>query len=161
MPRKRLDTLERLERHLVPEPNTGCLLWTGTTCRGYGRTMYPNKERTVGLAHRLMYILKKGPIPDGAVVRHLCDTPTCCNPDHLALGDQKDNALDMLRAGRNRNQNTGRTHCKNGHEFSPENTRVSYKKGKYKMIALRRCHTCVLAAQRRRRRAAAAMKPAA
>jgi hypothetical protein len=36
------------------------------------------------------------------------------------------------------NQNTGRTHCKRGHEFSPENTALSTRNGKQH----RRCKTC-------------------
>jgi hypothetical protein len=34
-----------------------------------------------------------------------------------------------------KNMNTGKTHCKNGHEFTPENTRVSSQ-------GYRTCKTC-------------------
>lgn len=43
---------------------------------GYGRV-------GGGLAHRLMYEERNGPIPDGLEIDHLCRQPSCVNPDHL------------------------------------------------------------------------------
>ncbi len=39
---------------------------------------------------------------------------------------------DMVLKGRHVNQNKGKTHCKNGHEFTPENTVMSGKQRKCK-----------------------------
>jgi hypothetical protein len=50
--------------------------------------------------HRVMYALVNGPIPPGKMVRHSCDNPPCCNPEHLLLGTAKDNAQDALSRGR-------------------------------------------------------------
>lgn len=50
--------------------------------------------------HRLVWTLLYGPIPDGAVVRHLCDNPPCVRPDHLAVGTQADNVADAVARGR-------------------------------------------------------------
>lgn len=59
--------------------------------RRYGRNM------TSG---RGAYILLKGPIPKGKLVRHTCDNRICCNPSHLILGTSKDNMRDMYSRGR-------------------------------------------------------------
>ena len=37
---------------------------------------------------------------DGQVVRHECDNPWCCNPEHLVVGTQSDNMADMNYRGR-------------------------------------------------------------
>lgn len=47
------------------------------------------------LAHRLTYENEKGPIPKGAFILHSCDNPSCVNPDHLRVGNAKDNVADM------------------------------------------------------------------
>ena len=47
------------------------------------------------LAHRAMSVHVNGPIPKGLFVLHKCDNPKCCNPNHLFLGTQSDNAKDM------------------------------------------------------------------
>jgi len=71
-----------------------CWVW-GRTCwvKGYGR---------VGdlRAHRVMWAIVNGPIPDGLQVLHHCDNPPCVRPDHLFLGTQLDNMRDMIAKGR-------------------------------------------------------------
>jgi hypothetical protein len=51
-------------------------------------------------AHRVAWSLKNGPIPDGMLVCHSCDSPPCCNDAHHFLGTQADNAADMARKRR-------------------------------------------------------------
>lgn len=61
-------------------------------------------------AHRLALILHDGRDAK-KVVRHLCDNPACCNPNHLAWGTDQENAYDRmsLRDGRK----TGPLHPRN------------------------------------------------
>lgn len=88
-------TAFRLERNSIPEPNSGCWLWTGSRVRGgYG------KFNPLLRAHRVSYEEYKGPIPNGMFVCHRCDTPSCINPNHLFLGLPKDNVEDMMAKGR-------------------------------------------------------------
>ena len=75
-----------------------CLEFTGyKNERGYGRLRYKGKKM---LAHRLMWLLKKGSIPKGMLVLHKCDNPSCCNIEHLFLGTHKDNYKDALQKDR-------------------------------------------------------------
>lgn len=79
----------------IPEPNSGCWLWIGARdSSGYG-FVWPRSK-----AHRLSYERSVGPIPDGYVVCHKCDTPCCVNPSHLFVGTIKDNNDDKVAKGR-------------------------------------------------------------
>lgn len=89
------------------EKTASCWMWVGGrfgTNRGeyfrYGCFLM-SKQRGAMLAHRASWELHYGEIPNGMVVCHKCDTPLCVNPDHLFLGTQKDNAMDMVSKGRN------------------------------------------------------------
>lgn len=89
----------------VPEPNSGCWLWTGKFLKNrYGiikDSQTPFKSKTKKwFAHRLSYRIHFGLIPNKLQVLHHCDTPACVNPKHLFLGTQKDNMADMKLKGR-------------------------------------------------------------
>lgn len=88
----------RLRNSFLPEPNSGCWLWTGTVDRdGYGRVGVSGKSVE---AHRAMYELEVGEIIEGMHVCHSCDVRCCVNPEHLWLGTNQQNNADKISKGR-------------------------------------------------------------
>lgn len=78
---------------ILPEPNSGCWLWTGSTnSGGYGNFWLAGKSQK---AHRVSHMLFKGPIPDGLDVMHKCDVPCCVNPDHIRAGTTLENVREL------------------------------------------------------------------
>lgn len=110
-----------------------CWLWQGTTLKGgYGH--FRDGLKLI-LAHRWSYTSIKGPIPYGLQLDHLCRVRNCVNPDHLEPVSSKENSRrGNLSTSRKESRNS-KTHCINGHKFTPENS-VYHKK-------YRRCKICV------------------
>ena len=85
------------------DPNA-CALWRGHKLpSGYGTLT--DAEGTKHYAHRVAYLVTRGPVPEGMVVRHRCpDGPdrSCCRPGHMMLGTYSDNAQDTIEDGRTR-----------------------------------------------------------
>jgi hypothetical protein len=95
----------------------GCWLWLGRHNRtqdaggGYGRISVQGKQ---AMAHRVAWELLVGPIPVEMTLDHLCLNKLCVNPAHLEVVSRGENARRYM---------SSLTHCKNGHEFTPDNTR--------------------------------------
>lgn len=105
--------IERLWEGLRVNMESGCWEWQAVRgADGYGRLGV--RGATV-LTHRAMYQLLIGPIPPGLHIDHLCRNRSCCNPFHL------DACTHQVNTARSHG-NGSKTHCKNGHEFTPENT---------------------------------------
>lgn len=102
---KKGGSLEEKFRHFMPgdPPHGGrqgpCWEWTGRkNDKGYG--VFTNLKKSIR-AHRVSYKIFKGEEP-GPVLRHTCDNPSCCNPEHLVPGTFQDNSQDMVDRGRSR-----------------------------------------------------------
>jgi hypothetical protein len=79
---------------------SGCWFWTGSVNNnGYGKAASGREGQWV-LAHRKSWEYENGPIPEGKLVLHECDTPRCVRPSHLFLGTKLTNARDMVNKGR-------------------------------------------------------------
>lgn len=83
---------------------SGCWIWQAGRFKGekegqfkYGAFWWDTSNIQ---AHRAAWILLRGEIPEGANVLHKCHDMACCNPDHLYLGDHKQNMKDRDDAGR-------------------------------------------------------------
>lgn len=131
---------------------TGCWEWQGFLMRfrnqkpgqkGYADSSYRGKKVRV---HRKMLEIKLGQLLGPKLQAcHDCDNPPCINPDHLYPGTNQQNHLDGGK--RKRMQGQTKTHCKQGHEFTPENTFIDHRPGGG---SSRHCKECARARGRRR-----------
>ena len=111
-----------------------CWLWTANRkSGGYGQLTLNGKRR---LAHRLVYELMVGPIPDGMQLDHLCRQRGCVNPGHLRVCTLRENSrAPGSKTGRATGaRNRAKTHCPKGHEYNDANT--------YRAKGERSCRTC-------------------
>jgi hypothetical protein len=104
-----------------------CWPWKGHAgTNGYGVAFdYDQDWKLIRTgAHRVSNWLATGELPP--VVMHVCDNPGCVNPKHLRSGTHRDNMLDCSDKRRFPAQSV--THCRRGHEYTPENTIVYRRK---------------------------------
>jgi DNA-binding XRE family transcriptional regulator len=91
--------LHEITSQILPPNKQGCWFWNGNINRvtGYGKIIWESKEHG---AHRWMWEMVIGTIPDGMCILHKCDNPRCVNPAHLFLGNTLDNMKDRDNKGR-------------------------------------------------------------
>lgn len=148
---KKRPVIERFMRYIRISEN-GCWNWTGYIKRPYK----PKKDLPYGhfsveskpvRAHRWAYEYFIGRIPKDLELDHLCKNTICVNPKHLEPVTRK---VNFERSDAISKINGMKTHCKRGHEFTPENT---YKiKNKNRENPSRMCRTCQNALRRERNR---------
>ncbi len=86
-----------------------CWEWLGSKQDNYGLF---GVDKKVVFSHRYSWSqFNQRDIPEGFVIRHTCDNPSCVNPHHLLLGTQQENVMDMILRNR-RVYKTGETHHK-------------------------------------------------
>ena len=118
---------------LVGEPDE-CWPWRQSTAsHGYGQTW---DGKTVKLSHRVAWALHHDrQVPDGMTVDHICHNRPCCNPAHLQLLTNVDNAT--------KNKQGEKVECPRGHPYEGENLYVCPK-------GHRRCRECARITKRER-----------
>ncbi len=138
-----IDLPDRIQEKIVVDPGSACWWWTAfTNDDGYGTLQVDGKSRP---AHRAIYEILVAPIPSELHSDHLCRNPSCVNPRHIEPVTPAENNRRMLAF------RIPPTHCKRGHEFTPENAIYDRRSG-----VRRKCRICAYGDQKRykdRRRA--------
>lgn len=114
-----------------------CWPWLGRDHQGeYGRFRLFGRWYQ---AHRVSFRDFGNPLPDELDIDHLCRNLPCVRPSHLESVTDSVNVLRGANAIRNR------THCRHGHELTPDNI-TERKRGERVVLA---CKTCLDASRRR------------
>ena len=105
----------------------------GSNWRPSLKMVHPDKPDRSLQIHRMVLEAFVGPCPEGMETLHYDDNPENNSLENLRWGTRSENQIDRVRNGRN--HNASKTHCKRGHEFTPENTRI-------RTTGFRNCRTC-------------------
>lgn len=134
---------QRFWDKISPCPMTGCWIWMGNINRGgYGSFHFGPRRlpgRRTHRAHKFAYEAFYGEAKND--LDHKCRVRSCANPDHLESVTRK---VNLHRGFGLVGMNARRSHCKHGHEFTTENTRI-YR-------GYRMCRTCHRNNERERHR---------
>lgn len=102
--------------------------------RGYGRMW---SSTGTSLVHKHVWEQLHGAVPEGLELDHQCMVKSCCNPQHLRAVTHKVNSTENV-VGANWQLNLLKTHCPQGHPYSPDNIRIRHDK---------RCRECKICAR--------------
>ena len=119
------------------ENDEDCWLWNGARQpQGYGVCRHEGKTKR---AHRRVYELLVGDIPEGLQLDHLCRVRNCVNPKHLEPVTNAENGRRGIAGQVAKERMLARTHCKNGHEFD----RIIHRQSESRKGRVERaCSTC-------------------
>lgn len=98
-----------------------CWLFQGALNNGGYKSVQFRGKRW--MAHRMMWTVMRGEIPEGMDIDHLCRVRSCGNPQHMEVVTRSENLRRGISA------NGIKTHCSRGHPYDETNTR-SYKGGR-------------------------------
>lgn len=104
-------------------------------------TLAKNGKNTDKLVHHAVLEAFVGPRPDKYGTRHLDGERTNNRLGNLAWGTYSENNYDIVAHGRHYSKYKDVTHCKQGHEFTPENTRIK-KRYDTENKTMRACRIC-------------------
>lgn len=122
-------------RSLARPRHPGRVLKPRLDSQGYALvTLSQDDQQRTRFVHRLVALAFLGPCPPGREVRHLDGDPANCRVGNLAYGTHRENELDKRTHGTH--HNAVKTHCPQGHEYTPENTYI--RPG----TTHRHCRTC-------------------
>lgn len=94
----------RFWEKVIPEPNTGCMLWLGAlNDDGYACFWFFGEQV---YAHRLTFIAFFGPPGPGLELDHWCRTRCCVNPFHLRAVTHAANMRRVVPAARDASRRT-------------------------------------------------------
>lgn len=135
LPARGMPPVDRIALYVNAEGD--CWLWSGARDdTGYGDVTYQGKSWK---AHRWVWSVMVGPIPEGMTIDHLCRVRHCVNPDHLEVVTQ---GVNTLRGYGPAGRHARTRECPKGHPYDAENT-YRFPDGR------RDCRTCRAASRRR------------
>jgi hypothetical protein len=132
---------DRILRKIAVDEN-GCWIWLGfIKPKGYGQAWYQGRDQ---MAHRVVWELLVGPIPDGLFVDHDgpngCSVRRCVNPNHLCLVTARESNVSQPSGTKIA---SGGLRCQRGHDLTSERAFKVAKSGK------RTCRECANETKRR------------
>lgn len=114
----------------------GCWEWQASLRTGYGVIAGEGIGGKKQMAHRAIYELLVGPIPEGLDLDHLCRNRKCVRPSHLEPVTRQENLRRSPLVGKNSPPSATADHCRRGHLYTEDNTYIRLDNG------FRQCKAC-------------------
>ena len=110
---------DKVKARITLAPN-GCWEWNGPlTSAGYPKINRIVAGRREHFAHRFVYVVLVGPIPQGLEIDHRCYNRRRVNPTHLEAVSHAENAA---RGHWHEIDTPKRASCRNGHAWTEKST---------------------------------------